>query len=90
MSQRITRRELLVGGIKTGVGLLVLKNLSVKGTPQVLISETVPPQAEHFQSAYKRLDEFVARHRITFDTMLNGRTMRMTYSGIDFYRTFTP
>jgi CubicO group peptidase (beta-lactamase class C family) len=28
--------------------------------------------------------------RITFDTLVNGTAMRMNYSGIDFYRTFTP
>jgi CubicO group peptidase (beta-lactamase class C family) len=28
--------------------------------------------------------------RITFDTLLNGKAMRMNFSGIDFYRVFTP
>lgn len=28
--------------------------------------------------------------RITFDTIVDGKALRMTYSGIDFYRTFTP
>ena len=28
--------------------------------------------------------------RIEFDTVLNGKAMRINYSGIDFYRTFTP
>jgi hypothetical protein len=28
--------------------------------------------------------------RITFDTILDGRAIHMNYSGIDFYRTFTP
>jgi CubicO group peptidase (beta-lactamase class C family) len=28
--------------------------------------------------------------RIVFDTAVNGKTMHMNYSGLDFYRTFTP
>ncbi len=28
--------------------------------------------------------------RITFDTLVNGKTMHLNFSGIDFYRTFTP
>src|SRR6266536_172820 len=28
--------------------------------------------------------------RISFDTVLNGKAMHINYSGIDFYRTFTP
>jgi D-alanyl-D-alanine carboxypeptidase len=28
--------------------------------------------------------------RITFDTVVNGKAMRLNFSGIDFYRTFTP
>ena len=31
-----------------------------------------------------------AAERITFDTLVNGRAMHFNYSGIDFYRTFTP
>jgi hypothetical protein len=28
--------------------------------------------------------------RLVFDTLMNGKTMRANYSGIEFYRTFTP
>ncbi len=28
--------------------------------------------------------------RVTFDTLANGKAMRMNYSGIEFFRTFTP
>ncbi|MCM3904665.1 MAG: beta-lactamase family protein [Pyrinomonadaceae bacterium] len=28
--------------------------------------------------------------RMTFDTLVNGKTMHLNFSGIDFYRTFTP
>ena len=31
-----------------------------------------------------------AADRIAFDTFINGKASRMNYSGIDFYRTFTP
>jgi hypothetical protein len=31
-----------------------------------------------------------AAERIIFDTIINGKAMRANYSGIEFYRTFTP
>ena len=31
-----------------------------------------------------------AAERIAFDTVVNGKAMHLNYSGIDFYRTFTP
>jgi D-alanyl-D-alanine carboxypeptidase len=31
-----------------------------------------------------------AAERITFDTLVNGKAMHLNFSGIDFYRTFTP
>ncbi|MCM3869744.1 MAG: beta-lactamase family protein, partial [Pyrinomonadaceae bacterium] len=31
-----------------------------------------------------------AAERITFDTLVNGKTLHLNFSGIDFYRTFTP
>jgi len=31
-----------------------------------------------------------AAERITFDNVVNGKAMRVNYSGIEFYRTFTP
>jgi len=34
--------------------------------------------------------EINAAERITFDTLVNGKAMHLNFSGIDFYRTFTP
>ena len=31
-----------------------------------------------------------AAERMTFDTLVNGKAMHLNFSGIDFYRTFTP
>jgi hypothetical protein len=31
-----------------------------------------------------------ARERITFDTVVHGKTLRATLSGVAYYRTFTP
>jgi CubicO group peptidase (beta-lactamase class C family) len=31
-----------------------------------------------------------AAERVVFDTVINGKTSHMNYSGIDYYRTFTP
>jgi CubicO group peptidase (beta-lactamase class C family) len=35
-------------------------------------------------------DGATAAERVVFDTITNGKAMRMNYSGIDFFRTFTP
>jgi len=34
--------------------------------------------------------EISGAERISFDTVVDGKALRMNYSGIDFYRTFTP
>lgn len=34
--------------------------------------------------------ELGGAERISFDTIVDGKAMRMNYSGIDYYRTFTP
>jgi D-alanyl-D-alanine carboxypeptidase len=50
----------LSSGIKTGLGLAVLK--TVKGALPVLISEQPATQSDRFAPAYRRLDEFITRH----------------------------
>ena len=64
MSQRITRRQLLSGGIKAGFGLALWKGLNL-GT--VSAFAFTPPKAAfaddaRFQPAFARLDEFIAAH----------------------------
>ncbi|MFN2491691.1 MAG: serine hydrolase domain-containing protein [Pyrinomonadaceae bacterium] len=61
MSQIITRRKLLTSGIKTSLGLIVLKELSFSSLPVIAFSSE-RPGADRFQAAYPRLDEFIARH----------------------------
>jgi CubicO group peptidase (beta-lactamase class C family) len=59
----ITRRALLSNGLKTGLGLAVLT--TVKGATPVLISTqsaNQTAQTGRFGQAFKRLDEFIARH----------------------------
>jgi D-alanyl-D-alanine carboxypeptidase len=56
----ITRRTLLSIGVKTGLGLALLK--TVNGSPPLLISQQTRTQSDRFAAAYKRLDEFIARH----------------------------
>ena len=61
MSQRISRRKLLAGGIKTGFGLVVLRGLNFGSLPAL----AMPPHANNdprFQPAFARLDEFIAAH----------------------------
>lgn len=62
MTTFVTRRRLLVGGLKAGTGLLVLHQLP--GLRPVLGASAgfqgTPP--DRFQAAYARLDEFIVRH----------------------------
>lgn len=60
MQRLITRRALLSNGIKTGLGLAVLR--TVKGATSVLISEQPYAQTDRYAAAHQRLDEFIARH----------------------------
>lgn len=75
MSQIITRRQLLSHGIKTGVGLMVLRNLSLSAAPTIAISEITRLRDDRFQAACKRLDDFVARHMI--ETGAPGLTLAL-------------
>ena len=64
MSQRITRRQLLGGGIKAGIGLAVWNELSLG---QLSAFAATPASAtfaddKRFQPAFARLDEFIAAH----------------------------
>jgi D-alanyl-D-alanine carboxypeptidase len=58
----ISRRTLLSSGVKSGLGLIALKQLTVNGATSVLLSEQPHTQPDRFAAAYKRLDEFIARH----------------------------
>ncbi|HEY5883597.1 MAG TPA: serine hydrolase domain-containing protein, partial [Pyrinomonadaceae bacterium] len=60
MSQLISRRSLLGHGVRAGVGLVVLKQL---GPIEVLAFSHQPTQqSNRLNSAYQKLDEFIARH----------------------------
>jgi D-alanyl-D-alanine carboxypeptidase len=60
MSELFTRRTILGGGIKATATLLALRELGFATRP--LIAFTLENEADRFQPAYKRLDEFIARH----------------------------
>lgn len=62
MSQLISRRSLLGSSIKVGVGLVVLKQFSLGPINVLAFSNETAQQSERFQAAFKRLDEFIARH----------------------------
>ena len=62
MAQLISRREMLGGAFKTGIGLLVLDDLVSPARPVIAFSRAPRPGADRFQAAYKRLDEYIARH----------------------------
>lgn len=62
MSHLISRRMMISGGLKTAVGLVVLNDLALNTKPVAAFSLESPARADRFQPAYKRLDEFIARH----------------------------
>ena len=64
MSQRITRRQLLSGGLKAGFGLALWKGLNV-GTVSAFAftpAKAAIADGARFQPAFARLDEFIAAH----------------------------
>lgn len=62
MTTNISRRQLLAGGFKAGVGLALLHQFS--GVRPVIAASLDYQKApsRSFQAAYQRLDEFIARH----------------------------
>jgi D-alanyl-D-alanine carboxypeptidase len=63
MTTRITRRQLIAGGIKAGVGVAVLHQLPGLARPVLAVSaNSQTPASNHLQASYHRLDEFIARH----------------------------
>lgn len=60
MQRLITRRTLLSNGLKTGLGLAILKTAS--GASPVQISDQYRRQPDRFAAAYLRLDAFITRH----------------------------
>ncbi len=57
----ISRRALLSTGIKTGLGAVLLRELTLGSRP-VLVSAQTAAQSDRFQAAYQRLDEYIAWH----------------------------
>ncbi|MEP6741592.1 MAG: serine hydrolase domain-containing protein [bacterium] len=62
MTAIINRRQLITGGLKAGLGLVLLNQFSAVVRPVWSASKTYEPADERFKTAYKRLDEFIARH----------------------------
>src|SRR5260370_23637308 len=64
MSQRITRRQLLGGGIKAGIGLAVWNELNLGQLSAFAITPASATFAndKRFRPAFARLDEFIAAH----------------------------
>ena len=62
MPRRISRRRLLSGAIKTGVGIVLFRNLSFGAVPAIAITPATLADDKRFQPAFARLDEFIAAH----------------------------
>jgi len=59
MMHRISRRQMLANGLKTGVGIVLLNELKLDSIASAAILDD---RAASFQPAFTRLDEFIARH----------------------------
>ena len=62
MSQLISRRKILVGAVKTGVGLTALQGLAFNAQSIIAFSHAAQTTPDSYQAAYQRLDEYIARH----------------------------
>lgn len=62
MSPVVSRRRLLSGGIKTGLGVVVLRELTLNTRPVIASALTTREQGDRFRAAYQRLDDYIARH----------------------------
>jgi len=60
MPRTFTRRQLLSHGLKAGVGLAAMQTMS--DAHPVFIVDRLGSQADRFEPAFKRLDEFIVRH----------------------------
>lgn len=58
----ISRREFVGSGVKTGLGLVVMRELNFTPHPPIASKQNTQAQSEHLRAAYKRLDEFIAQH----------------------------
>lgn len=56
---------------------------------ELLVSGDQPLRAVE-PRVFRPADDPSDADRVTFDTFANGQAMRMNYSGIEFFRTFTP
>jgi CubicO group peptidase (beta-lactamase class C family) len=64
MTQRISRRTLLSGAIKTGIGLAICKELTLGELPAFALTSAQAPAKNdtRFQPAFAELDKFIAAH----------------------------
>jgi len=62
MSQLITRRKILSGAIKAGVGLTALNGLAVNARSIIAFSQTPQATLDRYSAAYQRLDQYIAHH----------------------------
>ena len=62
MSLLISRRALLRNGLNAGLGFVVFNQLPILGSHELAAFANPERTDDHFRQAYKRLDEFIARH----------------------------
>ncbi|HLN96876.1 MAG TPA: serine hydrolase domain-containing protein [Pyrinomonadaceae bacterium] len=58
----ISRRKLLSTGIKTGLGAVLLREITLNATPATVWAQATERPGDRFRAAYQRLDDYIARH----------------------------
>ncbi len=62
MSGLLNRRQVIAGGLKAGAGLLITNQLLAVTRPVFASAKIYQPPDSRYQAAYRRLDQFIARH----------------------------
>ena len=62
MSLVISRRKLLGNGLRTVLGVVALRHFAFNSDSAIVSAQTAAPRGDRYQTAYQRLDEFIARH----------------------------
>ncbi|HEV2828087.1 MAG TPA: serine hydrolase domain-containing protein [Pyrinomonadaceae bacterium] len=62
MSLVISRRKLLSGGLKTGIGAIVLRDVAVNRALALVAEQTLGSRSDRFQAAFQLLDDYISRH----------------------------
>ncbi len=62
MSTLLNRRQVLASGLKAGAGLVLINHFPGAARPVFAAAKSYQPLSDRYESAYRLLDQFIARH----------------------------